>query len=334
MLTESPEKLNGDFEGKDIISFNQFDTASLDKLFSIVSYMRNIANPPHPLRPSRSTLLEGNLVYLVFYEPSSRTCGSFEAATKQLGGEAIVEKNPQQFSSVAKGETLEDTIQTFEAYSDCIVLRHPETGAAQRAADVAKYVPVINAGDGTGEHPTQAILDLYTIYERHHRLDNLIGLIAGDIKNGRTVHSLLEGLSLYPNNTVYLLSPEQLRLQPDTMRGLLSRGLSIFEIDTIEDIPQEASFWYWTRVQKERFINLDEYEQVNNKFIVTPAVLESYASNEMVLMHPLPRVGEITKNVDLDPRAVYLGRRDGISQIRNGMYTRMALLSLVLGSVH
>ena len=169
--------------------------------------------------------LLGNIATLLFYEPSSRTRGSFDAATKQLGGQTIVVENPQQFSSVAKGESFGDTIKTFEAYCDIIVLRHPEVGSALKAARAAQFVPIINAGDGIGEHPTQALLDLYTIYEKIGTLSGIKGLFVGDIKNGRTVHSLLKGLSLYKNNTVYLLSPEQLKLQRPLFEQLTGSGL-------------------------------------------------------------------------------------------------------------
>lgn len=319
----SPEKINGNFGRKDILSLEQFDPASLEKLFKITQEMSEIAK-----YASSSQVLSGNIITLLFYEPSSRTRGSFDAATKQLGGQTIVVENPQQFSSVAKGETFEDTIRTFEAYCDAIVLRHPSIGSAQKAAEAAKSVPVINAGDGIGEHPTQALLDLYTIFERTKTLSGLKGLIAGDIKNGRTVHSLLEGLSLYPNNTVYLLSPEQLRLQKPLLEKLKAKGLNIIEIQDSADIPKDCNFWYWTRVQKERFDNIEEYEKLKNRFIVTPQFLNDYGNENMILMHPLPRVGEITEDVDRDPRAVYLR-----NQIRNGMYVRMALLALVLGKI-
>lgn len=265
---------------------------------------------------------------LLFYEPSSRTRGSFDAAVKQLGGQTVVVENPQQFSSVAKGETFGDTIRTFEAYSDAIVLRHPVTGSAAKAAEVAKHVPIINAGDGIGEHPTQALLDLYTIWEHTGRLSGLKGLIAGDILNGRTVHSLIRGLSLYEGNELYLLSPEELRLSREDREGFRSCGIKLVEIEDARQIPKDCDFWYWTRVQKERFESEDAYKKVNNKFIVTKKLLGEYGNTGMILMHPLPRVGEIAEEVDSDPRAVYLR-----SQIRNGMYVRMALLGLVLGRI-
>lgn len=316
-----PEKISGNFKGKDILSMEQFDPSSLKKLFKKTKKMSEIAKNAKP-----NTSLKGNIVTLLFYEPSSRTRGSFDAAAKQLGGQTIVVENPQQFSSVAKGETFEDTIRTFEAYCDAIVLRHPRSGSAQKAAEAAKFVPIINAGDGIGEHPTQALLDLYTIWEKTGTLSNIKGLITGDIKNGRTVHSLLKALSLYPNNIVYLLSPEQLKLDRVLFEELKVKGLNIVEIDKTEDIPKDCNFWYWTRVQKERFENEEEYEKLKNIFIATPQLLKDYGNSYMILMHPLPRVGEITADVDEDSRAVYLR-----NQVRNGMYIRMALLALILG---
>jgi aspartate carbamoyltransferase len=316
-------KLNGIFKGQDILSLKQFDPKSLKVLFKHTAAMAKIAK-----HAQASDILKGTIVTLIFYEPSSRTFGSFAASVKQLGGQTIEIQNPQQFSSVAKGETLEDTIRTFEAYSDAIVIRHPQMGAAAQAAEAATFVPVINAGDGVGEHPTQALLDLYTIYEKFGRLDGLTGVMAGDLLNGRTVHSLLNGLSLFKKNIMYLLSPKNLRLTRADFLLFQDRGLTLHEIHSEKEIPKNADFWYWTRVQKERFANLSEYEKVKHSFIVTPELLKKYASKDMILMHPLPRVGEIDTAVDADSRAVYLK-----SEIRNGMYIRMALLALVLGKV-
>jgi aspartate carbamoyltransferase catalytic subunit len=320
---QKPQKIDGNFRGADILSLEQFDPTSIGKLFNVTSKMSKIAYNAQPCN-----YLVGNIATLLFYEPSTRTRGSFDAATKQLGGQTIVVENPQQFSSVAKGESFGDTIKTFEAYCDVIVLRHPEVGSAMRAAKAAEAVPIINAGDGIGEHPTQALLDLYTIFEKIGTLSGIKGLFAGDIKNGRTVHSLLKGLSLYKNNTVYLLSPEQLKLQRPLFEQLTKAGLKIIEITSENDIDKECNFWYWTRVQKERFEDKEEYERIKHSFIATPQLMQEHGNKNMILMHPLPRVGEITEDVDKDPRAVYLR-----NQIRNGMYVRMALLGLVLGKI-
>ncbi|MEK7534574.1 MAG: aspartate carbamoyltransferase [Patescibacteria group bacterium] len=314
------DKINGDFREKDIISLDQFTQKDIKILFSQVPKMRTIA-----LKAMPSKIIAGKIVVILFYEPSSRTFGSFSTAIKQIGGQTVEILNPQQFSSVVKGETFEDTIRVFEAYSDAIILRHPERGTAAAASDAAKCVPIINAGDGVGEHPTQALLDLYTIYEKFKRLDNLNVLVAGDMLNGRTVHSLTRGLALYPKNTVYLLSPDDLRLSRKDYSNFIGRGVKLVEINSENDIPKNAHVWYWTRVQKERFKNIKDYEKLKNKFVVSQKFLEKYAGKNTILMHPLPRVGEILTEVDNDPRAVYLR-----SQIRNGLYVRMALLALVL----
>ncbi len=323
MSFKSLQKIDGNFKNKDILSLSQFDKDSISHLFKITNKMKAIAKNAKP-----SDILKGNIATLLFYEPSSRTRASFDGATKQLGGQTVVIENPQQFSSVSKGETFEDTIQVFESYCDVIVLRHPDVGSALKAAEIAQFVPIINAGDGIGEHPTQALLDMYTVLEHAGKLSKLVGVFGGDIKNGRTIHSLLRGLSIFPNNTVYLLSPKQLRLQKEELEQYKKDGLTIYEAESINDLPKEADFWYWTRVQKERFKTEAEYKKVNNKFIVTPNIFNKMASKKTILMHPLPRVGEITPEVDSDPRAQYLR-----TQVRNGMYVRMALLALVLGRV-
>ncbi|MBI2032906.1 MAG: aspartate carbamoyltransferase [Candidatus Levybacteria bacterium] len=313
--------INGVFKGKDIISLNQFSQKDLMLLFSYVPEMKKIATSQTP-----SKLLEGTITTLLFYEPSSRTFGSFNASVKRLGGQTVDIINPQQFSSVVKGETLEDTVRVFEAYSNAIVIRHPEKGAAAIAASYCKEIPVINAGDGIGEHPTQALLDLYTLYDTFGRLDNLTGLLAGDALNSRTIHSLAAGLSLFKKTTVYILSPDILKFPKDLLVSLRKKGLKIIEITDETDIPKTCNFWYWTRVQKERFSSVKEYEKVKSQFVVTPLLMKKYANKDMILMDPLPRVKTIDTRLDRDPRSVYLR-----SQIRNGMYIRMALLGLVLG---
>lgn len=321
--SKDPQKINQDFKGKDIISLDQFTTKDIDLVLKITADMKDIAFNAKP-----STLLQGNIVTLIFYEPSSRTFGSFAAAVKQLGGQTIEIQDPQHFSSVAKGETLEDTMRVFESYGDAIVIRHPVKGTAQKAADAAEFVPILNAGDGIGEHPTQALLDLATINEKHNRLDHLTGVMAGDLLNGRTIHSLIRGLSLYEGTTVYLLSPHELKLTKEDFENFSKRGVKLIEIESEDEIPESADFWYWTRVQKERFSNTEDYEKVKNKFIVTPELMKKKAGKNTILMHPLPRIGEILSEVDQDPRAVYLR-----TEVRNGMYVRMALLGLILGKV-
>lgn len=323
MGNTTDNKINGNFKAKDIISLDQFTPKDITTLFKITKKMKDIAVNAKP-----SNILSGNIVTLIFYEPSSRTFGSFGAAVKQLGGQTVEIQDPQHFSSVSKGETLEDTIRVFEAYCDAIVIRHPQAGTAQQAADAAFFVPILNAGDGIGEHPTQALLDMFTIFEKTGKLNNLTGVMTGDMLNGRTVHSLISGLSMYKSNTLYLLSPQELQLSRSDFKKFQDKGIKLIEINNEKEIPTKADFWYWTRVQKERFKSLEEYEKVKNRFVLTEKLVKEKAGKNTIFMHPLPRVGEIETAIDEDPRAMYLK-----SEIRNGMYIRMALLALVLGKV-
>ena len=314
-------KIHGDFAHKDILSLDQFAVDDLYRLFKLADEMKQLA-----LHHRASSLLSGYVVSLLFFEPSSRTFASFASAVKRLGGETIEIQNPETVSSVNKGESFEDTIRTFEAYSDAIVLRHYRAGSAQLAADTAS-VPLLNAGDGNNEHPTQTLLDLYTIYNHFGRLDNLTCLLAGDPLNSRVIHSMMRGLSLFENNRVSLLSPEQLRLKHNDLFYWGERGLHVEEIDHEKDIPPCCDLWYWTRIQKERFASPQEYESVMRRgFVVTPELLQTRASKHTIVMDPLPRVSTVDPAVDADERAVYFR-----SQIRNGLYIRMALLALVLG---
>ncbi len=319
---EELKKISGSFQGQDIVSFDQFSIDDLYRLFTLTHSMKRLALNNEP-----SDVLAGMLVALLFFEPSSRTFASFAAAVKRLGGQTLEVQNPETMTSVSKGETFEDTIRVFEAYANAIVLRHPRSGAAQQAAQAAESVPVINAGDGNNEHPTQTLLDLFTLYDRFGRLDHLTGLLAGDCLNSRTIHSLIRGLSLFVGNTLYLLSPASLKLTRDDFVAFKTRGVTLVEIEHVHDIPHDCDFWYWTRVQRERFTSSESYKEAQNSLtVVTPQLLQTYARKDMILMDPLPRVNSVDPAVDADQRAVYL--RD---QIRNGLYTRMALLALVLG---
>jgi aspartate carbamoyltransferase len=316
------DAIAGNFAGKDIISLDQFAVEDLYTVFRLALKMKQLVLASEP-----SQILAGKIISLLFFEPSSRTFGSFASAVKRLGGQTLDIQNPEAVTSVNKGETFEDTIRVFEAYSDALVLRHPRSGAAARAAEAAQFVPVINAGDGTNEHPTQTLLDLCTLYEKFGRLDSLTGLLVGDALNSRTMHSLMRGLSLFGNNRLYILAPERLRLTRDDYVACSARGVELIEIASEREIPRDCHFWYWTRIQKERFSSPDEYrELVAGKFVATPEFLTRYANQDMILMDPLPRVGTIDPAVDQDERAVYLR-----SQIRNGLYTRMALLALTIG---
>lgn len=272
-----------------------------------------------------SSILKGKVVSLLFFEPSSRTFSSFATAVKRLGGMTIEYQNPLATSSAVKGETLEDTMKVFENYSQAVIMRHFEQGALKRAMDAVK-IPVINAGDGIGEHPTQALLDAYTIYQNKKTLSGLTGLMVGDLLNGRTIHSLLKLLSLYKENTIYLLAPKQLKLKQEFVEMIQKKGVRLIPISKQEEIPITCDFWYWTRVQKERFTDKKEYEKLKNKFVITPELLEEKGNEKMIIMHPLPRIGDIDTRIDADPRAVYLTH-----QVKNGLFMRMALLSSILG---
>lgn len=308
------------FFGKDIISLDQLDRKSIEFLFQEVKRIKKT-----PVKKLLKTL-PGKVVGLLFFEPSTRTFSSNSAAVKRLGGQTVEHQNPFVTSSAVKGETIEDTVKMMEQYCDLLVIRYPIKGTLKIAADAAS-VPVINAGDGIGEHPTQALLDMFTIFEKHKRLDNIRGLMAGDMLNGRTVHSLIRGLSKYTRNTIYLLSPKQLKLSREEFAYYSKRGIKLIEISTIDEIPGDCHFWYWTRVQKERFSDKNEYEKLKLSFILTKKLVDEKAGKHTLIMHPLPRVGEIELAVDSDPRAVYLN-----TEAKNGMFVRMALFSLILKS--
>ncbi len=307
------------FSNKSYISIDSLSPRSIQEVFTRADKIHKMSFA------QTSKILKGKLVTLLFFEPSSRTFSSFSAAVKKLGGMTIEYQNPLQTSSTKKGETLEDTMRVFENYSDAVVMRHFKKGMLQRAADSVS-IPVINAGDGIGEHPTQALLDAYTIFNKTGSLKGLTGLIVGDLLNGRTVHSLLKLLSLYKNNTVYLLSPKRLKLELGFKKLIEKQGVKLTEISSQEEIPLFADFWYWTRVQKERFTDKKEYEKLKNRFVVSPELLTEKGNKKMILMHPLPRVGDIDIRIDQDPRSVYLS-----DQVKNGLVIRMALLSLILG---
>jgi aspartate carbamoyltransferase len=268
-------------------------------------------------------LLKGKILANLFYEPSTRTSSSFTAAMERLGG-SVIPINEVKYSSVAKGESLPDTIRTLECYADVIVLRHPETGSAAIAAQAAKK-PVINAGDGVGEHPTQALLDTFTIFEElgSGQIDGMTVTMLGDLKYGRTVHSLARLLSLYKVKLNYV-SPEILRMPKEVMEEVTVKGIPQAEFNSLEKVLPETDVLYVTRVQKERFEDPAAYETVRGSFVITPEIMRA-AKKEMIVMHPLPRVGEISPDFDNDPRAAYF------RQMEYGLYVRMALLAMVLG---
>ena len=311
----SPTMHNG-FYGRDILSVKQFSPEDLEHIFDVGQEMRAIVR-----RVGATDLLKGTILANLFYEPSTRTSSSFTAAMQRLGG-SVIPINEVRYSSVMKGESLPDTIRTLEAYADVIVLRHPEVGASATAARYSRK-PIINAGDGVGEHPTQALLDLFTILEELERIDGLHVAMVGDLKYGRTVHSLARLLSLF-DVRISFVSPDILRLPDDVKQEVIDAGKTVCEIGAIDDVIDTADVLYVTRVQKERFDDLAEYESVRNYYEVTTHLM-ARAKPDMILMHPFPRVGEIHYDVDSDPRAAYF------RQMENGMYIRMALLAAVLG---
>ena len=262
--------------------------------------------------------LSGRLLATVFYEPSTRTRFSFEAAMYRLGGQVLSAENATRASSAAKGESLEDAIRVISGYADGIVLRHPEVGAAERAAQVA-MVPVISAGDGPGHHPTQALLDLYTIKKELGRLDHLRVGLAGDLRNGRTVRSLALLLSRFPGNELVLISPPPLRLGEDVVNALDQARQTLRETADLAGAIADLDVLYQTRIQAERFESSEEYERHRDVYVVTAEVMRRLPEHA-ILMHPLPRLGEIHPLVDADPRAAYF------RQARNGLWVRMAVL--------
>ncbi len=310
------EKSDRRFYNKHILSVRQFSRDDLDYVFAVAEDMRVMVE-----RVGTFDLLKGKVLANLFYEPSTRTSSSFIAAIERLGGSAIP-INEVRYSSVAKGESLPDTVRTLECYADVIVLRHPDTGAAATAARYLRK-PLINAGDGTGEHPTQALLDLFTIREELGHIDGLTVTMLGDLKYGRTVHSLSRLLALYGAKLNYV-SPGILRMPPELVAELRGRGVTQTEDANIDVVLPQSDVLYVTRVQKERFSDLNQYEEVKDAYVITPRTLEK-AKSKMIVMHPLPRVGEIDMEVDGDPRAAYF------RQMEYGLYVRMALLAMVLG---
>jgi len=310
------DNVNNGLYGQDILSVKQFDRRLLEYVVAVADEMRALVR-----RFGKANLLEGKILANLFYEPSTRTSSSFQAAMLRLGGRTI-NINEVRYSSVSKGESLPDTVRTLESYCDVTVLRHPETGSAALAAKYARK-PLINAGDGTGEHPTQALLDLYTIEDELKTLDGLKVAMVGDLKYGRTVHSLTRLLSKFDTQFSFV-SPEILRMPEPFLRELDETGHKHQEHRDVHDIIGEADVLYVTRVQRERFEDPAVYESVKDCYVIEPELMK-HAKSKMIVMHPLPRVSEIDMRVDDDPRAAYF------RQMENGMYMRMALLAAVLG---
>ena len=297
-----------------ILSMKDFTKDEIDFILERAVKLETLA------RGGRSEILAGNILALLFYEPSTRTRMSFETAMLRLGG-SVLNLGSKEASSVVKGETLADTIRVISTYSDAIVLRHPSEGSARMAAEFAS-VPIINGGDGAGHHPTQTLLDLYTIKKESH-FDDLDIAIVGDLKYGRTVHSLAYALSLYGAN-ITLVSPSQLKM-PDQIKGdLKTMGARVSETDNLEEVLDSVDVLYMTRIQKERFPDPTEYTKVVGAYKITGENLKN-VREDMIIMHPLPRVYEIDSQVDDSAHARYF------EQSFYGVPIRMALLTIVLG---
>jgi len=304
-----------EFKGRDIISIKDFTREEID-------YVLKIAGAMEPVAKSGSDILQRKTLATLFFEPSTRTRLSFEAAMHKLGGSAIGFAEAE-IASVRKGENLADTVRVVESYADVIVLRHPLEGAARLAAEFAR-VPIINAGSGAEEHPTQALLDLYTILKEKGRIDGLNIALMGDLRYGRTVHSLAYALSLY-DVRLHLVSPESLRMRREVLE-VIKEKIEVLQKTEIEGILPEMDILYVTRIQKERFPDLAEYAKVKGAYKIDLETLKN-AKKDMIILHPLPRVEEIAAEVDSTPHAKYF------QQVWNGIVTRMALLALVLGVI-
>ena len=302
------------FKYRDIISIKDFSRDEID-------YLLKTADRIGSMDQRKFAVLSGKILGTIFFEPSTRTRLSFEAAMRRLGGDVIGFGEPSM-SSIKKGETLADTVRVVENYVDALVLRHPLEGSARMAADFAS-VPIINAGSGAEEHPTQAFLDLFTIFKEIGKIDGLtIGLL-GDLRYGRTVHSLTYALSLYNDIILYLISPEELKIRPEVFNTIKNR-MKVKEYVKLEDVLPELDVLYATRIQKERFPDLSEYEKIKGIYNINLETLKN-GKDDLILMHPLPRVDEISPDVDQTSHAVYF------KQVKYGLTMRMAILGLVLG---
>lgn len=309
----------GSWEGRDVISILDFTREELEELFDVAARMKEML-----LRGRAPRLLEGRVVALAFFEPSTRTRLSFETAAKRLGAETIGFAG-EEATSLAKGENLADTIRMLDGYADAIVIRHRYEGSALYAAEVAEK-PVINAGDGKQHHPTQAMLDLYTVKELFGTIDSLVYGVLGDLRFGRAASSFILALTLYRPRKLYLISPPLLRARPEVRARLDEAGIDYEEVSKLDDVLGELDVLYVTRIQRERFPDPREYEKVRGSYRVTRELLEKGAKPELRVLHPLPRVDEIAANVDSSRYAAYF------LQARNGVPVRMALLSLILGA--
>lgn len=304
---------------KHVLEAKQFsDRKFLEEVFERASHMGKM-DKERKVPQS----LKGLVVASFFYEESTRTRFSFEVSALKLGARVVSTEKASQFSSVAKGETLEDTIRILNCYVDAIIMRHNVEGSAKTAAQFSK-VPVINAGDGKGEHPTQALLDMYTIKKEIGRMDDFSIAMVGDLKYGRTIHSLTYLLESHKDVKIYMVSPKTLKIPDEHIQSLIASGTYFEETEKLEDVIDKVEVLYMTRIQKERFPNTKAYNRVKGYYSLDKESLKKMKEDSAVIMHPLPRVGEIDPKVDTDPRAAYF------RQAKNGLYIRMALLDMIL----
>jgi len=300
-----------------ILKSQQFNRQDLEELFIEADKMEGV------VKNGCSDILKGKIMSTVFFEPSTRTRLSFEAAMLSLGGKVISSENANEYSSSAKGASLEDTIKTISCYANVIILRHYEAGSAERASN-ASFVPIINAGDGPGQHPTQALLDLYTIKKELSHIDGLKIALVGDLLHGRTVRSLSYLLGKFEIKKIFLVSPEVVKMKDDIKDYLSKHHINFEEISDLKYVAKEVDVIYQTRIQKERFGDkINEYNEAYGKYIIDKNIM-SILKESSIVLHPLPRVGEILTEVDSDPRAAYF------RQVKNGLYIRMAILKRLL----
>lgn len=296
-----------------ILNTNQFSKAEVEQILANAEKMEKECKIGKVKK-----LLENKIIACIFFEPSTRTRLSFETAALRLGASIISVENAESSSSAFKGESIEDTTRMLCSYADAIVLRHHRAGTALSASKVSSK-PIINAGDGANQHPSQAMLDLYTIKKEHGRLHNLSVAFVGDLLNSRPLHSLMPLLMMYPDNKFYFISPEELKLPREYIKELQNKKVFFQELDRLEEVLPKVNVLYMTRVQKERFSQIEDYEKVKDVFLLKIEHLKKL-KKEAIIMHALPRINEIDNAIDSDERAAYF------RQAQNGLYVRMALL--------
>jgi aspartate carbamoyltransferase catalytic subunit len=301
-----------------IISASQFKKEEVEKIL-LQSALMEKGCKSNKIKP----FLQDKIVACIFFEPSTRTRLSFETAALKLGAKVISAENAMENSSTYKGENIEDTTRILCSYADIVVIRHPQAGILEAAAKVATK-PLINAGDGANQHPTQGFLDLYTIKKEHGRLANLNIGFGGDLLNSRTLKSLVPFLRFYEGNKFYFISPKELELPREFIKELKENNIAFEESRSLEEKLPELDVLYMTRVQKERFTNAGDYDKVKDLFILKKEHLKNMKKNA-IIMHPLPKINEVDREIDRDPRAAYF------RQAQNGLYVRMALLLYALG---